>query len=291
MAGKLKKYIRDPLGNDHLLVKDSFLKFSLIDEVFMIEMSHSKVNICGIEIDSCSFDEVVNRITEYALSSDAVPRYVITPNAHHILLLQDDAHFREIYSKAFLVVPDGVPLLWAAKFLGTPLSGRVNGTDLFEYLCKAAAENELGVFLMGGRPGAAEGAAKVLKTRYPNLNVVGTDCPPYGFEKDATELKRINTKLKEASPDLLFVGLGAPKQEKWMYANCEEIDVPISVGIGVSFEFVAGIVKRAPRWMQRTGLEWLFRLIAEPRRLWKRYILGNPRFLWLVFKQKLGVLR
>jgi len=256
----------------------------------MADESRPQVTIGGIGIDGYSFSEVVDAVTDHALSPRAAPRYVITPNVHHILLLQDDAHFREIYRKAFLVVPDGVPLLWAARFLGTSLRGRVNGTDLFERLCEVAAEKGLGVFLLGGRPGAADGAARVLKARHPQLHVVGTDCPPYGFEKDATELQRIKAKVKKAAPDFLFVGLGAPKQEKWMFTHCEALEVPISVGVGVSFEFVAGTVRRAPRLMQVMGLEWLFRLVTEPRRLWKRYVVGNPRFLWLVFKQKLGLL-
>jgi N-acetylglucosaminyldiphosphoundecaprenol N-acetyl-beta-D-mannosaminyltransferase len=247
-----------------------------------------KINIGGIEIDRYSFDEVVEQIVEYALSGDA-PEYVVTPNAQHILTLQQDAHFREIYSKAFLVVPDGVSLLWAAKFLQTPLKSRVNGTDLFEKLCAIAAEKGLKVFLLGGRLGAAEKTKETLKRRHPSLNIVGTHCPPYGFESKPAELSLINSKIKAAAPHILFVGLGAPKQEYWIYANYQEIGVPISVGIGVSFELVADMVKRAPVWMQKIGLEWFFRLIVEPRRLWQRYIIGNPLFIWLVLKQRLGL--
>ncbi|MBV9389134.1 MAG: WecB/TagA/CpsF family glycosyltransferase [Chroococcidiopsidaceae cyanobacterium CP_BM_ER_R8_30] len=243
-----------------------------------------RTNIGGINIDRFSIDEVVERIAEHALLA-AAPEYVVTPNAHHILILQKDAHFQEIYSKAFLVVPDGVSLLWAAKFLQMPLKGRVNGTELFERLCRVAAEKRLRVFLLGGRPGAAEKARENLQERYPGLKIVGTYCPSYGFESKPAELAQINFKIKAAVPDILFVGLGAPKQEYWIYANHQELGVPISVGIGVSFELVANIVKRAPIWMQKIGLEWFFRLMVEPHRLWKRYIIGNPLFIWLVLKQ------
>jgi N-acetylglucosaminyldiphosphoundecaprenol N-acetyl-beta-D-mannosaminyltransferase len=248
-----------------------------------------RINICGVEIDEYNFEEVLERIINHAVTGRS-PEYVVTPNAMHILSLQKDASFREIYRKAFLVVPDGVSLLWSANFLNTPLNGRVNGTDLFEQLCAIAADKGLKVFLLGGRTGAAEAAREILEARHPNLKIVGTHCPPYGFESQSAELALINVKIQAANPDLLFVGLGAPKQEKWIAANYQQLSVPISVGIGVSFELVANMVSRAPVWMQKTGLEWLFRLIVEPGRLWKRYIIGNPLFIWLVLKQRLGLL-
>lgn len=246
-----------------------------------------RINICGVAIDRYSFDEVVEQIVEHAIAGGR-PEYVVTPNAQHVLSLQSDAHFREIYRHAFLVVPDGVPLLWAAKFLKTPLKDRVNGTDLFEKLCAIAAEKQLKIFLLGGRPGAADKAAETLVARHPNLKIAGTYCPSYGFESKPEELALINSKIIATAPHILFVGLGAPKQEKWTYANYRELGVPVSVGIGVSFELVAGMVTRAPVWMQKTGLEWFFRLIVEPGRLWKRYIIGNPLFILLVLRQRLG---
>ena len=142
------------------------------------------------------------------------------------------------------------------------------------------------VFFLGGRPGAAERARVTLQTRHPNLNV-GTYCPPYGFESDSEEVALINFKIQAAAPHLLFVGLGAPKQEKWMYSHYKTLGVPVSVGIGVSFELVSNMVKRAPVLMQKMGLEWLFRLLVEPQRLWQRYLIGNMLFLALVFKQRL----
>ncbi|MGB3649774.1 MAG: WecB/TagA/CpsF family glycosyltransferase [Rivularia sp. (in: cyanobacteria)] len=246
-----------------------------------------KVNICGVKIDNYSFDRVTERIVDHALTG-VLPSYVVTPNAQHVISLQRDAVFRDIYDKAFLAVPDGVSLLWSAKFLQTPLNGRVNGTDLFEELSAVAEKKGLKIFLLGGRPGAAEAAKRVLLSRHPDLKIVGTHCPPYGFESQPEELASINSKIKAAAPDILFVGLGAPKQEKWIYENYQQLGVPVSLGIGVSFELVADMVQRAPLWMQKWGLEWLFRLIVEPKRLWKRYVMGNPQFLWLVIKQRLG---
>ena len=144
---------------------------------------------------------------------------------------------------------------------------------------------------MGGRPGSVDKTAVILQTRHPDLQIVDTDCPPYGFEKDSDELARIKAKITRVVPHLLFVGLGTPKQERWIYENYRDLNVPMAIGIGASFEFVSGIVARAPNWMQKVGLEWFFRLLIEPRRLWKRYFIGNPLFLWHVLKQKLGLLR
>ena len=246
-----------------------------------------KINICGVKIDNYTFNDAIERIIDQAVEG-VLPSYVVTPNAQHVLSLQRDADFRDIYEKAFLAVPDGVSLLWSAKFLQTPLNGRVNGTDLFEELSAVAEKKGLKIFLLGGRPGAAEAAKKTLLSRHPDLKIVGTHCPPYGFESQPEELALINSKIKAAAPDILFVGLGAPKQEKWIYDNYQELRVPVSLGIGVSFELVADMVQRAPLWMQKFGLEWLFRLIVEPKRLWKRYVMGNPQFMWLVLKQRLG---
>lgn len=249
----------------------------------------TRINICDIEIDRYSFDRVVEAIAHQAISR-GTPKYVVTPNAQHIVALQRDARFRLIYHHAFLVVPDGVPLLWAAKLFNTPLSGRVNGTDLFEHLCKVSADRGLKVFMLGGRPGAAKKAKQVLEARYPNLDIVGTYCPYYGFESDPDELKQINLAIQAAAPDILFVGLGAPKQEYWIYDNYQKLGVPVSIGIGVSFELVGGMVKRAPKFMQQIGLEWFFRLIMEPKRLWQRYFIGNSIFILLVLKHKFRLL-
>jgi N-acetylglucosaminyldiphosphoundecaprenol N-acetyl-beta-D-mannosaminyltransferase len=248
------------------------------------EVQRRNVTIAGVHLNALAFDDVVEAIVAHAAHRGS-PAYVVTPNAHHVVLLQRDALLREAYERAFLVVADGVPLLWAATLLGMHLPGRVNGTDLFEALCARAASEGLRVFLLGGREGAAAAAAARLTARHPSLNVCGVHCPPMHFEKNATESSRVLASISDARPHLLFVGLGAPKQEYWMHRNCEQLGVPVSLGIGVSFEFVGGILPRAPHWMQRTGLEWLYRLVAEPGRLWKRYLVGNAFFCALVARQ------
>lgn len=247
-----------------------------------------EVNICGVRIDNYSLNESIEEIINHILFNQK-PKYVVTPNAQHIILLQNDRDFQEVYQNAFLSVPDGVPLLWAARLLKTPLSGRVNGTDLFEKLCKVAAEQDLKVFLLGGSPGVAEKTKITLQKHNPQLKVVGTYCPFYGFESDPIELARINHTIQTANPDILFVALGSPKQELWIYNNYKSLGVPISLGIGASFELVSGVVPRAPKLMQRIGMEWLFRLVMEPRRLWKRYVICNTLFVWLILKECLKI--
>jgi N-acetylglucosaminyldiphosphoundecaprenol N-acetyl-beta-D-mannosaminyltransferase len=250
-----------------------------LDDVVQADVSTA--TIAGIRIDALPFDAVVNKIIQRA-SSPGKPDYVVTPNAHHMVMLQNDELFREIYREAFLVVPDGVSLLWAAKLLGVRLRGRVNGTDLFEALCQKAANKGLRIFLLGGREGAAEKAARILESRHPGLQICGFCCPPLGFENESSQAENVLAKVSASRPDLLFVGLGAPKQEYWIYRHLELLNVPVSIGVGVSFEFVAGIVARAPRWMQNAGLEWLHRVCVEPRRLWRRYLFSNAHFCRLI---------
>ncbi|HTV72707.1 MAG TPA: WecB/TagA/CpsF family glycosyltransferase [Candidatus Acidoferrales bacterium] len=249
-----------------------------------IPLPSPNVTIAGVSIDALEFNAVVDAIAQHA-ESGGTPGYVVTPNAHHVVLYQRDTLLREIYRGAFLVVPDGVPLLWAAALVGTPLRGRVNGTDLTEALCARAARDGLRVFFLGGRDGAALAAARHLTKKYPGLSICGTYCPPFGFENDPAENACIRAAVAAAQPHLLFVGLGAPKQEYWMHRNLPQIGVPVAIGIGASLEFLGGLVSRAPVWMQRVGLEWFHRLMSEPQRLWKRYVFGNATFCWLVIRQ------
>ena len=226
----------------------------------------------------------MDRIIDHALKRSR-PEYVVTPNAHHIVLLQKDPFFLRIYQNALLIVPDGVSLLKASDFLNTPFRERVNGTDLFERLCEAAKDRGLKVFFLGGRPGAVEKCKQVLLKRYPNLEIAGVFCPSYNIDKDKQESLRIREYIKKAQPHILFVGLGTPKQEKWIYKNYQDLEVPISIGIGISFELVSDMIKRAPVWAQRASLEWFFRLMAEPQRLLLRYMEVVPGFIWLVLCQ------
>ena len=243
-----------------------------------------RVTILGIQVDSVTMDEALHEIGR--LIGEKKPRFVVTPNVDVLVQLQTDPDFRRIFYDAALILPDGLPLLWVANFLGTPLKAKVSGSDLFVEFCAFAAQKGYKVYFMGAMPGVAAEAAQRLTKRYPGLQVAGTHSPSFGFEKNEAECADIVQKIRAAAPDVLFLGLGSPKQEKWADRFKEQLGVPVMIGVGISFDYVAGTVKRAPLWMQNIGFEWLFRLCMEPRRLWKRYLLNDPKFFWYVLRQK-----
>lgn len=245
-----------------------------------------QVNIAGVNIDNLSLSEVLSRVD--LLVRARVPSYIITPNVDHIVKWQKDDEFKEIYDRAALVLADGVPLLWAGHFLGTPIVEKVSGSDLLPQICEQSASKGYRLFFLGGRPGAADLAAKKLCQKFPGLQIAGTYCPPYGFEKDQKENDKIIGLIRAAKPDILFVGLGAPKQEKWIYRFYQVYQAPVSIGIGVTFEYISGMVRRAPVWMQKAGMEWSWRILMEPGRLWKRYLIDDMQFFPLILSQKLG---
>jgi N-acetylglucosaminyldiphosphoundecaprenol N-acetyl-beta-D-mannosaminyltransferase len=245
----------------------------------------SRIGIGYALVDSCSFAQAKAAILAYA-ASEGPPSYVLTPNAQHVVLLNSDVYLRQIYRDADLVVPDGFSLLLAAKIFGLSFPQRVAGVDLFQSLCEGAAEMGLRVFFLGGRPGSADLAANHLKKIYPGLQV-GTYCPKFGFEKDPSEMDGIAAAVEGFRPHILFVGLGAPKQEYWIHEHGRNLGVSVCIGIGGGFEMVGGVVRRAPKVLQHLGLEWLFRLCLEPGRMWRRYLIGNSQFLGIIVNQRL----
>lgn len=189
-----------------------------------------------------------------------------------------DPGLRELVSSAEVVVADGMPLIWGSKLQGTPLPGRVAGSSLILSLPKSLSRSGGTVFLLGGNPGSAEGAAKRLRELYPSLTISGTLCPQFGFEKDPAAFDAILAALRSVSPDVTFVALGFPKQDRLIFALRERLPSTWFISCGISFSFVSGEVRRAPRWMQALGLEWVHRLHQEPRRLFRRYILQDIPF-------------
>ncbi len=216
-----------------------------------------------------TFAEAIERIM--ALTVDGGGCLVITPNADHVVRLEKDRDYQKIIASADVVLADGMPLVWASRLLGAPLPERITGADLLPALCDAAAASEKSVFFLGGMPGEADEAVRRLREKYPLLKVAGTYCPPFGFENDPAENQRIIERLNAVKPDLVFVGVGSPKQEKWMARYRHEIRAGVFLGVGMAIGFAAGTQQRAPAWMQKTGLEWIHRLVSEPRRLAKRY--------------------
>jgi N-acetylglucosaminyldiphosphoundecaprenol N-acetyl-beta-D-mannosaminyltransferase len=208
---------------------------------------------------------------------------VVTPNLDHLRRCRTDMSFAAIVSEAELVVADGMPLIWASRLQGTPLPERVAGSDLILTLSAAAAKEGRSIFLLGGAPGTAEGASEVLKARNPGIRVVGTYCPPVGFESNEAEMARMIAALVGAKPEIVFVALGSPKQELLIERIRANLPGAWWLGVGVSFSFLTGHVQRAPRLLQRTGLEWIHRLLQEPKRLARRYLLQGLPFAGLLF--------
>ncbi|MBS2011586.1 MAG: WecB/TagA/CpsF family glycosyltransferase [Deltaproteobacteria bacterium] len=234
----------------------------------------SRVDVDGLIFDDVTMTEATARVVELAKMRDR-PRYVCTGNLDHLAIAATDHEFRDAYLNADLVVADGAPVVWLSKLGGTPLKERVAGSDLFWTLGRASAESGITLFFLGGVEGAADKAKAVLEERYPGVKIVGTYCPPFATFATDEEQDRIRDVVKAANPDVLLVAFGAPKQEKWIAKHKDRLGVPVSIGVGGSFEMAAGILKRAPVWMQKVGLEWAFRFAQQPRRLFDRYIVRD----------------
>ncbi len=232
------------------------------------DTSAPPIAILGVPFDNVTTAETVDLI-ELMVASDK-PHYLATANVDFLVQAQEDVELRRILMDAHLVLCDGTPLLWASRLLGNPLPERVAGSDLTPLLIKIAAEKQYRIFFLGGSPESTSKAVEVLKVKYPNLPMAGHYSPPFAklLEMDHEEIRR---RVMAAQPDLLFVAFGCPKQEKWISMHYRSLGVPVCVGVGATIDFIAGTSRRAPKWMQKTGLEWTFRLGQEPRRLFKRY--------------------
>ena len=234
------------------------------------------------EIDNLTMDEALEKID--LLIQQNKNAYVVTPNVDHIVQLERDGELAEVYKHADLILTDGKPLIWISKLYKTPIKEKISGSDLFPRLCEMAADKGYRMYFLGAAEGVAAKAAKNLKKKYPRLQVVGTYSPPYGFEKDPDEMEKIRKQIRNVTPHILVVGLGCPKQEFFIYRNRYELNVPLSIGLGASFDFEAGNVKRAPKWMSDHGLEWLFRITQDPKRLAKRYLIDDLKIFGTMIK-------
>lgn len=235
-----------------------------------------RVDLLGVAVDSVTEAQCVDHI----LAELAAGRggWVVTPNLDHLRRLVSDPDFRELCGGAELAIADGMPLVWASRLQGTPLPERVAGSSLVSSLARGAATAGRSLYLLGGDPGTAEAAAEELRRRDPALRIAGTICPPPGFDRDPAQIAALEQALRDARPDIVYVALGSPKQEQLIGRLRAALPGAWWLGIGISFSFLAGTVRRAPRWVQRLGLEWLHRLVQEPRRLARRYLLQGLPF-------------
>jgi N-acetylglucosaminyldiphosphoundecaprenol N-acetyl-beta-D-mannosaminyltransferase len=244
----------------------------------------SRITFLNTEIDNLTMSEAIEEIDKLVINKK--PSYVITPNVDHIVKLEKDAEFKEVYKNANLILTDGMPLIWISKMKSTPIKEKVSGSDLFPKVCELAARKSYKMFLLGAAEGVAAKAAENLQEKFNGLNVVGTYSPSYGFEKKEDEIEKIINIINEAKPDILAVGLGAPKQEKFVYKYNNRLNVPVSLAIGASIDFEAGNIERAPEFMQKCGLEWFYRLCKEPKRMFKRYLVDDIKIFKIALKYK-----
>lgn len=243
-----------------------------------------RIKFMNTEIDNLTMKQALKKIS--SLVEENKNAYIVTPNVDHIVRLESDRELKQVYDQADLIIADGKPLLWISRWYKTPIIEKISGSDLFPELCKMAAEKKYSMFFLGAAEGVAAKAADKLMKKFPGLEVAGTYSPPFGFEKDKQEVEKIINMLRKAHPHILIVGLGCPKQEKFIYHYREQYQIPVSLGLGASLDFEAGIIKRAPEWMQKCGLEWFFRIGQEPGRMTERYMTDAKKIIGLVRKYK-----
>lgn len=243
-----------------------------------------KIEMFGILVDALTLHEATEQVTLMAKRREK--GLVVTPNVDHIVTLHKDPEFRKIYEKALMITADGMPVVWLSKFLpSTTLPERVTGADLLESVCQAASKQVLSIGFIGGLPGVAKQAAEKLSHRYPGLRIAGVYSPPFGFEHSEEESGKVVGLVREWSPDILFIGVGAPKQEKWADKYLDELQCGPILCTGAAFDFAADLMPRAPRWMQRSGFEWIWRIKYDPIRMMKRYLIRDAIFLYYAVKE------
>lgn len=244
----------------------------------------ARVDILGVQVSAIDMQAAIAVLDTWIKTSSS--RYVCVTGVHGIMESRRDPGLRDIHNAAGLVTPDGMPLVWMARWLGFPNVGRVYGPDLMRHMTELSARRGYRNYYFGGRPGTAERLRSAMQQAYPGLQVVGTFSPAFSAPS-AAEDQAIVDAINEAAPDIVWVGLSTPKQERWMAEHRGRLNAPLLIGVGAAFDFLSGEKRQAPAWMQRNGLEWLFRLATEPRRLAGRYLRNNPRFLLLAARQLL----
>ncbi|MDZ7315891.1 MAG: WecB/TagA/CpsF family glycosyltransferase [candidate division KSB1 bacterium] len=242
----------------------------------------SRIKVLGCPVDRVTLSQCLDWFEKVIERGGRC--HIVVINAAKVVKARRDAELARVIHEADLIGADGMSIVWASRLLGTPLPGRVNGTDLMDALFELSARKGYRVYLLGARPAVIEKAAANLRRHYPTLNLVGYR---HGYFADSAEEEEAVQRINQAKPDILLLGMSTPMKELWVKRHKELLSVPVIHGVGGSFDIVGGVTRRAPVWMQRSGLEWLFRLAQEPRRLWRRYLITNTVFVWLVLKEVL----
>lgn len=245
----------------------------------------ARLNILGVALSVLNLETALRAIVE-ALGKKS-KGYVCVTGVHGVMEAQGDPQFRAILNGAFLNTPDGIPMVWVGRLRGFKEMDRVYGPDLMLLVAEASVAKGFTHFLYGGGEGVADQLKTRLEQKFPGIRIVGTHTPPFRA-LNSTEESELIARVNALRPDIIWVGLSTPKQEKFMAQYSSQFDATLMFGVGAAFDFHAGRIRQAPRWMQRSGLEWFFRLCCEPRRLWKRYFKNNPLFVWKILGQLLG---
>lgn len=247
-------------------------------------MNMQKQPLMATHVNNLTLAETAEAIGQFI--EERRKAYVVEINVDVMIKIENDEELRRITEDANLVLVDGQPLVWVAKLYRRPVKEKVSGSDLSIELCRMAAEKGYTVFILGGKEGIADQAKEKMEAQYPGLQVVGTCAPPLGFEKDEAELAKVRQGISAVSPDIVLCCLGCPKQEKWIDANWRDIDARVFLCAGATVDFLAGNVKRAPAWISRIGMEWFYRFLKEPRRLFKRYFIDDMHLFRLIIKYR-----
>ena len=245
---------------------------------------HSKVNILGVQVSNITNEHLLESFTE-RIGQKQKTQVCITP-VNSVLAAIKDPQVLSIYNASEYVLCDGTPIKWAAGFLNTPIVERITGLDLLPNLVAHCAKHDFSIFLLGASPGVGEQLKQTIHAQYPHCKVVGVYVPPFMKVFSEEENIKMIDAVNDVSPDVLLVSLTAPKQDIWIAQNLHRVNASIQIGIGGAFEVMAGLAKRAPKWMHTAGLEWLYRFIQEPKRLFRRYFIEAPLFIPLILKQK-----
>ena len=241
-----------------------------------------RIDILGVRVSAIDMHDALSAFEHWIDERERT--YVCVTGVHGVMESQSDPDLAGIHNGSGLTTPDGVPMVWCGRFAGARKMTRVYGPDLMLEVCRRGAERGWKMYLYGAAPGVPEELSERLGARFPGLSVVGTFSPPYR-DLSAEEVAAIVGRINAAKPDIVWVGLSTPKQERWMNGFRPLLEAPILVGVGAAFDIHAGRLPQAPRWMQSSGLEWSYRLAKEPRRLWRRYLSNNPRFLWSIVRR------
>ena len=247
-------------------------------------MPHNKVNILGTPVSSLTMDELFSD-WESVIKAGKKTRVCITP-VNSILAARATARVQEIYRNADYVLCDGVPVKWASEFLGNPIKERITGLNVLPRIFPFAVSRNFTVFLLGASPGVANKLKEVMEAKHPGVKIVGIFVPPFRAVFSTAENEAMIEAINAVKPDILLVSLTAPKQDIWIAENHQNLDTHVAIGIGGAFEVAAGMIQRAPLWMQKSGLEWFYRFLQEPKRMFRRYFVEAPVFIPLIIQQK-----